>query len=126
MTTNNTLILRPTISYTVQNAKDDSGNLQNDLRPYLKISDYETDKENLVSDNELTTTLTNYTTNIGLENALSNYATKTLLTESLSDKPTFSYSDSTYAKLDAANTFNGVQTITSTENSTWNKSFSTY
>ena len=60
---NNSLILRPTISYTVQNAKDDSGNLQNDLRPYLKISDYETDKENLVSDNELTTTLTNYTTN---------------------------------------------------------------
>ena len=63
MSNNNSLILRPTISYTVQNAKDDSGNLQNDLRPYLKISDYETDKENLVSDNELTTTLTNYTTN---------------------------------------------------------------
>ena len=63
MTEQNTLILHPTISYTVQNAKDDAGNLQNDLRPYLKISDYETDKENLVSDTELETTLVNYPTN---------------------------------------------------------------
>ena len=87
----NALVLRPALTYTVQNAKDDSGNLQRDLRPYLKISDYETDKENLVSDSELTTILTNYITNIGLENSLNYYTSKTLLTESLSNRPTFDF-----------------------------------
>ena len=87
------LVLRPMISYTVANAKDDVGNPQSDLSSYLKISDYETDKENLVSDNELTTTLLSYATNTSVENALDDYATKTLLTESLSNRPTFSTTD---------------------------------
>ena len=87
------LVLRPMISYTVQNAKNDIGNPQSDLSSYLKISDYETDKENLVSDNELTTTLSSYATNTAVENSLSNYATKELLSETVSDRPTFTVTD---------------------------------
>ena len=108
---NNALILRPTISYTVQNAKDDAGNLQNDLRPYLKISDYENDKENFVSDSELTTTLADYATNTAVENALNSYTTTSALTEALSDKPNYTYLSEHYADLNAANTFTAAQII---------------
>ena len=54
------LILRPALVYTIQNAKDDVGNTETNLAPYLKISDYETDKDTLVSDSELNTTLSDY------------------------------------------------------------------
>jgi len=110
--TAHTVIIRPTISFTVQNAKDDIGNTTIDLTPYMKTSDYEADKEGLVSDSELTTTLSDYTTNVGLENALSSYATKTLLSETVSDRPTFTYTDSTFAKLNANNTFTKPINIT--------------
>ena len=86
-------VIRPAISYTVANAKNDVGNSQGDLSGYLKISDYETDKETLVSDSELSSTLASYATNTGVENALSSYATKDLLSETVSDRPTFTVTD---------------------------------
>jgi len=92
-------IIRPAISYTVANAKNDVGNPQGDLSAYLKKSDYETDKEALVSDEELTSTLASYATNAGVENALSSYASKTLLSETVSDRPTFAVTDAIAADI---------------------------
>ena len=50
----NKKVLIPSISYTIHNAKEDIGNFENDLRNYVKKTDYEKDKEDLITDEELT------------------------------------------------------------------------
>ena len=98
--TNNIVRIHPAVGYTISNAHDDLGNPEADLRPYLKIEDYERDKENLVSEEELNNTLSSYTTNTGLSNELDNYATKTLLNETVSDRPTFATTDAISENVD--------------------------
>ena len=98
--TNNIVRIHPAVGYTISNAHDDLGNPEADLRPYLTIEDYERDKENLVSEEELNNTLSSYTTNTGLSNELDNYATKTLLNETVSDRPTFATTDAISENVD--------------------------
>ena len=89
----NKKVLIPSISYTIHNAKEDIGNFENDLRNYVKKTDYEKDKEDLITDEEFTNTLNSYTTKIYLNNELKNYVTNDLLSQSLSNRPTFSVTD---------------------------------
>ena len=98
--TNNIITIHSLTGYTIANAHEDIGNVSADLRPYLKIEEYERDKENLVSEEELSTALNNYPTNTALSNALDDYASKTLLNESLSNRPTYDTTDAISENVD--------------------------